>query len=276
MSLSVLLIQDDQASCDVEDLLSAKIADFSIEIQQTLDLNVDYSAFDLLVIKKNNFITRFKEQIAGIIVWEDFSELSEKMDVYLQLQRYLKQNPFGLRGWTLKEVLHNSEASTIYHAVSSASPIMPLGKSVAIKSFKYKPQSLTTAKIKQFVTSINQGSHLNGLVDIYDAGVTPNAFYLVMEYLNNGTLRQALNGCGNKLPIVHALSWFQEIVIALDAVHQKGLIHHDLKIDNILLRSDGSLALLDYGVSKRILLDSGYISEGELHCSPHYVSPEQI
>jgi len=276
VSLSVLLIQDDQASCDVEDLLSTKIADFSIEIQQTLDLNVDYSAFDLLVVKKNNFIARLREQGAAMIVWEDFSDLSEKMDVYLQLQRHLKQNPIELRDWALKEVLHNSETSTVYHALSLTSPIMPVGKSVAIKSFKYKPQSLTTKNIKQFVSQINQGPHLNGLVEIYEAGVTTNAFYLVMEYLNKGTLRQALNGCGNKLPLVHALSWFQEIVVALDAVHQKGLIHHDLKIDNILLRSDGSLALLDYGVSKRILLDSGYISEGELHCSPHYVSPEQI
>ncbi len=276
MSLSVLLIQGDQACRDAEDLLSAKVTDISIQIESSIDFNLDFSMFDLLVVKKDNFMTRLKKQGAAMIVWEDFSDLSEKMDVYLQLQRHLKQNPIELREWALKEVLHNSEASTIYHALCVTNPIIPVGKSVAIKSFKYKPQSLTTEKIQHFISQVSQDSHLNGLVEIYDAGVTSDAFYLVMEYLNNGTLRQALNGCGNKLPLVHALSWFQEIVVALDAVHQKGLIHHDLKIDNVLLRSDGSLALLDYGVSKRILLDSGYISEGELHCSPHYVSPEQI
>ena len=42
------------------------------------------------------------------------------------------------------------------------------------------------------------------------------------------------------------------------------------------MRKDGSLALTDYGVSNRILLDSGFIVENELYCSPHYVSPEQI
>jgi serine/threonine protein kinase len=43
-----------------------------------------------------------------------------------------------------------------------------------------------------------------------------------------------------------------------------------------MLRGDGTLALMDYGVSKRILLDAGFVIESELHCSPHYVSPEQI
>ena len=280
MSLSVLLIQNDQDSCDVQALLSSKVSDISVVIKSANDLKVDLSAFDLLVVEKNNLVTHMKLQNVEMIVWDNFSDLSEKIDVYLQLQRHLKQHPIKLNDWTLKEVLHNSESSTIYHAVSSAQNAKSRVKDVAIKFFKYKPLSLTEEKISQFVEQINKAKasqqKSNGLVAVLDGGVTDNAFYLVMEYLNYGNLRQALNGCGNKLPLTHALSWFQEIVMALDAVHQKGLIHHDLKIDNILLRADGSLALLDYGVSKRILLDSGYISEGELHCSPHYVSPEQI
>ncbi len=284
VSLSVLLIQNDQESCDVQALLSSKVSDISIVIKSADDLKIDLSSFDLLVVEKNNLVTHMKLQNLEMIVWECFSDLSEKIDVYLQLQRHLKQHPIALNDWTLKEVLHNSESSTIYHAVSSAQNARSKVKDVAIKFFKYKPLSLTAEKISQFVEQINKVSRpkkiqqhkLNGLVEVLDGGVTDNAFYLVMEYLNYGSLRQALNGCGNKLPLTHALSWFQEIVMALDDVHQKGLIHHDLKIDNILLRADGSLALLDYGVSKRILLDAGYISEGELHCSPHYVSPEQI
>jgi serine/threonine protein kinase len=278
VSLSVLLIQNDQESCDVQALLSSKVSDISIVTRPAHGLKIDLSSFDLLVVEKNNLVTQMKLQNLEMIVWDNFSDLSEKVDVYLQLQRHLKQYPITLSDWTLKEVLHNSESSTIYHAVSSAQNAKPTVKDVAIKFFKYKPQNLTAEKISQFIKQINEVSQQkpNGLVEVLDGGVTDNAFYLVMEYLNYGSLRQALNGCGNKLPLTHALSWFQEIVMALDDVHQKGLIHHDLKIDNILLRADGSLALLDYGVSKRILLDAGYISEGELHCSPHYVSPEQI
>jgi len=275
VSLSVLLIQDDQSFCDVQALLRSKVSDISMVTKPVFDLNIDLSVFDLLVVKSNNSIVRLKQQRVEMIVWNDFSDLSEKIDVYLQLQRYLKQHPFTLNDWILKEVLHNSDSSIIYHAISFDKAAFA---DVAIKFFKYKPHNLTARKVSEFINTINNipQKKLNNLVEIIEAGVTSSAFYLVMEYLSYGNLRQALNGCGNKLPLTHALSWFQEIVVALDAVHQKGLIHHDLKIDNILLRSDGSLALMDYGVSKRLLLDAGYISEGELHGSPHYVSPEQI
>jgi len=279
VKLSVLLIQNNNTSCDVQALLESKIPDVVITSKAIKSLVAYLPAYDLVVIEKNQSVSHLLQKDVGLIVWEDFSDLSEKIDMFLQLQRHLKQYPLTLENWTLTEVLHNSDDAVIYHGVSTGDSKHPFGYSeVAIKCFKFKPSSLTSIQIKNFLDTLNKRTHSNkkGLVRIYDGGARDSSFYLVMEYLKYGTLRQALNGCGNKLPLTHALEWFQEIVLALDCVHQKGLIHRDLKIDNILLRSDGSLALVDYGVSKRLLLDAGYMSEGELHCSPHYVSPEQI
>ncbi len=281
MKLSVLLIQNDNTSCDVQALLESKIPDISITTKSMKSLVAYLSAYDLIITKRNKSATNLIQKDVGLIVWDDYSDLSEQVDVFLQLQRHLNQNPLSLDDWTLVEVLHNSDEATVYRAVSSQ--LSKLGqpknkKVVAIKCFKFKPSILSTDKVKSFINKLNKDEQTNtaGLVQFYDGGVFGSSFYLVMEYLKYGTLRQALNGCGNKLPLTHALEWFQEIVVALDCVHQKGLIHRDLKIENILLRSDGSLALVDYGVTKRLLLDAGYMSEGELHCSPHYVSPEQI
>lgn len=286
---SVLLIQDDNASCDVEALLESKISNISITNQPIKatapatnlpdSLASNLLAYDLVIIEKNKSVPNLLQKKLGLIVWDDFSDLSAQLDKYLQLQRHLKQFPLKLKNWTLTEVLHNSDDAVIYQGVSAGEGRRAFKhKEVAIKCFKFSPSALTSLQIKSFLDLLNKKTHSNkkGLIQFYDGGVSDSAFYLVMEYLNYGTLRQALNGCGNKLPLTHALEWFQEIVLALDCVHQKGLIHRDLKIDNILLRSDGSLALIDYGISKRLLLDAGYMSEGELHCSPHYVSPEQI
>ncbi|MEE9444670.1 MAG: serine/threonine-protein kinase [Cocleimonas sp.] len=280
MKLSVLLIQDNNTSCDVQALLESKIPDIAITIKPNKALAAYLPAYDLAIIEKKQSVSQLlKKKDVGLIVWEDFSDLSVKIDMFLQLQRHLKQFPLKLENWTLTEVLHNSDDAIIYHGVNTGESKHPFKhREAAIKCFKFRPSSLTSIKIKNFLDTLNKRTHSNtkGLVRFYDGGVHDSAFYLVMEYLNYGTLRQALNGCGNKLPLTHALEWFQEIVLALDCVHQKGLIHRDLKIDNVLLRSDGSLTLVDYGISKRLLLDAGYMSEGELHCSPHYVSPEQI
>ncbi len=206
-----------------------------------------------------------------VILWDNLSDLSLKLDVFLQLQRYIVQFPLKLKGWHIKEVLHNSDNCIIYLAVDKQ------GLQMAIKRFKFSPSILSDDMIKTLLHKIERycGNH-KGLVKFYDGGICDSAFYLVMEYLEFGTLRQTLDGCGNMLPQNHALAWFQEIVLALSAVHDMGLIHRHLKIENILMRSDGTLALADYGVSKRILLDAGYMHEIELFCSPHYVSPEQI
>lgn len=211
--------------------------------------------------------------LAGVdaILWDKLSDLGAKLDVFMQLHRYLEKYPLRLQGWRLKEVLHSGRDAVIFRAVDDS------GYTVAIKRFKYVLDELPVTSIQRFLAGIETQCSLQStsLVRIFEGGVCNHAFYLVMEYMGHGTLRQSLKSCGG-LSQPHALEWFREIAMALDCVHQAGLIHRDLKTANIMLREDGSLALSDYGVSKGILLETGFITEDEIHCSPYYVSPEQV
>ncbi len=267
--------QNKVAKHDLQKLVMSKIPDVSFQVisrQESFDIILDMSQPVLFITNDIQIDSYLDKKGFHVLLWQGLPELSVKLDMFLQLQRYTSDFPLILRGWSLREVLHNCDDSIIYRAINEN------GQQVAIKRFKFLPSSLTEQMINDLLNHLERktGTHAKGLVKFYEGGISNNAFYLVMEYLKYGTLRQALNGCGNVLPLTHALEWFQEIVIALDSVHKAGLIHRDLKIDNILMREDGSLALMDYGVSKRLLLDAGLMQEQELHCSPHYVSPEQI
>ncbi len=275
MSLSLLLVQSERMSSDMLSLLVGKIPNANtndISLSQLQQGDVSVADYELLITNEKCVKKDFNDKEIEIIEWKALSDLSAKIDVFLQLRRYLSKYPLSLSNWTLTEVIHDADEAVIYKAENAQ------GELAVIKRFKFKPSNLSEGAVQQFLSRIEKQCRLRsrGLVHFYEGGVSDQAFYLLMEYMQRGTLRQSLNSCGDILPQTHALEWFYEIVLALDVVHKAGLIHRDLKIDNIMLRADGSLALMDYGVSKRILLDAGFVIESELHCSPHYVSPEQI
>jgi len=275
VSLSLLLVQNERISPDMLSLLATKIPNANTNVTSLSRLRegeVDADDYELVITQDKFVKKRLNYGDTDVIVWKDLSDLSVQLDVFVQLKRYLSQYPLQLENWILTEVLHDSDEAVVYCAENSA------GELAAIKRFKFKPSHLSNKVVQQFLSHLEKQCclHSEGLVQFYDGGVNNEAFYLVMEYMQHATLRQSINSCGEVLPQMHALEWFHEIVAALDIVHKAGLIHRDLKIDNIMLRGDGSLALMDYGVSKRILLDAGFVMESELHCSPHYVSPEQI
>lgn len=244
----------------------------TISHRNALSTVLDLSTPVLFVTQDNSLAAYLIKEGFEAIYWKDRVDMSAKLDVFLQLHHYKNQYPLTLKDWRLKEVLHSSDQAIVYKAVNA------LGVEAAIKQFKFLPSMITQVNIQQVLSDFKKrsGRNTRGLVNIYEGGVCTQAFYLVMEYLKNGTLRQTLNDCGNELPLIQALSWFQEIVVALSCVHRAGLIHRDLKIENILLRDDGSLALTDYGISKRIMLKAGFVCNQQLDCSPYYVSPEQL
>jgi len=275
VSFSLLLVQDKRISADMLSLLAGKIPNANtneISLSQLQRGEADIGDYELLITNIDLVKRNYGHEDIEVIVWRTLSDLSVSIDVFLQLRRYLAKYPLTLPNWVITEVLHESDEAVIYKAEGLQN------KQASIKRFKFKPSSLSKNTVQQFLSHIKKQCSLRskGLIHFYEGGVSDHAFYLVMEYMQYGTLRQSLNSCGDVLPQTHALEWFYEIVLALDVVHKAGLVHRDLKIDNIMLRGDGSLALMDYGVSKRILLDSGFVIESELHCSPHYVSPEQI
>jgi len=274
------MIQNGDVPEDIKALLGSKIPQLSLTQCDYSSLNLisreqllqKLKGFDLIFFDNKKECQKYFLQSTKYHYWQTVSDLSSKIDVHMQLRRCLSLFPLNLKNWMPVEVLHNSQDCIIYRGVNHK------GKSAAIKRFKFKPNELSNEMIHTFLERVEKQCAIRseGLVHFYDGGICNHAFYLVMEYLKFGTLRQTLNSCEKTLPLLHALEWFREIASALDCVHKANLIHRDLKIDNVMLRSDGVLALTDYGVSKSILLDAGFLKADELHCSPHYVSPELV
>ena len=108
---------------------------------------------------------------------------------------------------------------------------------------------------------------------IYGHGNAEDHAYLVMEFFEGGDLNKRLDG--KELAPAEALRIFRELMFALGDIHEKGILHRDLKPQNLMFREDGTLAILDFGIAKQIdAIDR--TKEGEVLGTPRYMSPEQV
>jgi len=109
-------------------------------------------------------------------------------------------------------------------------------------------------------------------VRLHDLGVSDEHAWLVMEYFALGDLRRRMRA---SLSPREALRFAVEVAQALSAVHAAGVLHRDLKPGNVMLRADGSIALIDFGLSKDAALALDVTDTGMIFGTPHYMSPEQ-
>src|SRR5207244_472068 len=72
-----------------------------------------------------------------------------------------------------------------------------------------------------------------------------------------------------------ALDILEDVARALSAVHAHGIVHRDLKPDNVMFRTDGSLAIVDFGIAMKNARSADLTAHGDVLGTPHYVSPEQ-
>jgi len=110
------------------------------------------------------------------------------------------------------------------------------------------------------------------VVDIYDYGVHDGREYLAMEYFPRGDLRARLE---QPLSVAAAVAYAQRIAAALQVVHEAGVVHRDLKPQNVMLRENDDVVLIDFGLSKDLNGTLGSTRTGVLRGSPYYMSPEQ-
>jgi len=108
---------------------------------------------------------------------------------------------------------------------------------------------------------------------IYGHGVSGELAYLVMEFFDGGDLNKRL--ANKALEPEECLKIFRELMFALGDIHETGVLHRDLKPQNLMFRADGSLAILDFGIAKHIdAIDR--TGHGEILGTPRYMSPEQV
>jgi len=110
------------------------------------------------------------------------------------------------------------------------------------------------------------------VVRIFDFGAGDDYAYIAMEYFPKGDLRQRIKA---GVTPREAASLMRQMAQSLKVLHEAGVLHRDLKPGNIMLRKDGSIALIDFGLARKAKLESEITGTGEIFGTPYYMSPEQ-
>jgi serine/threonine-protein kinase len=159
-----------------------------------------------------------------------------------------------------------------------------LNRHVAIKVL---PAHFTSDsdKVRRFEQEARAASALNhpNIVTIYEVGQVDGAHFIVAEYIDGETLRQRL--ARGAMNVGEALDVAAQVANALDRAHAVGIVHRDIKPDNIMLRPDGLVKVLDFGLAKLSEpitgasgdedLRRGLTNPGVVMGTARYMSPEQ-
>ena len=113
------------------------------------------------------------------------------------------------------------------------------------------------------------------VLPVYDAGDSHDLLYIAMRYVEGTDLRRLLVKTGERPPLDTLLSIIRQTAAALAAAHERGLIHRDVKPENILIEHD-HVYLADFGIAKLATATGSLTSTGQFLGTLRYASPEQI
>ncbi len=171
-------------------------------------------------------------------------------------------------GFQIKRVIGRGGMATVYLAVQES-----LSRDVCLKTMPTR-RGGSTSFVERFM---NEGRIIAALqhphiITIFDIGTAEDLVWISMEYVNGGDLKNRIDLGMNPL---EALELLVNIGNALDFAHKRGIIHRDVKPQNILFRRDGTALLSDFGIAKEVQIDTELTSTGTILGSPYYMSPEQ-
>lgn len=149
------------------------------------------------------------------------------------------------------------------------------GQQRVLKIFRQVPDVVEgNTTFDRFLREFDVVAHLEhpNIARIYDLGVADDHVYLAMEYFPGGDLRSRMR---EPLDWRGALGYLRQLSAALGALHAIGVLHRDVKPGNVLLREDGSVAFIDFGLARQLGLESDITGTGAIFGTPHYMSPEQ-
>jgi tRNA A-37 threonylcarbamoyl transferase component Bud32 len=159
--------------------------------------------------------------------------------------------------------------STVYRAFDTT-----LERRVAVKLMhrEIASDSDQLERFRREARSVAQLSHPH-IVGVIDAGEEDGRPYIVFEYVEGETLKDRIRRMG-RLPVDEAIAYAIEITRALGAAHARGIVHRDIKPQNVLVDEEGSAKVTDFGIA-RSLDEEGLTADGRVLGTTDYVSPEQ-
>ncbi len=168
----------------------------------------------------------------------------------------------------LVQVLNTGGTATVYLGVD-----LFTGMPVAVKELKANMFKSEYVRNK-FLEEANQYLYLEhpNIVRLHDFIITDESHYLVMEYVDGKNLFDYMSTVTGPMPMQNVALLFNEVLSALSYVHEKKLVHLDIKPSNIMLSTNNNVKLVDFGIT----LDKSNQNKEKMMGSPAYMSPEQI
>lgn len=155
-----------------------------------------------------------------------------------------------------------------------------LKRKVALKMLPIEAGA-DAAKVSRFEKEARAASALNHphILTVYDVGEIDSFRYIVTEFVDGQTLRDYFSH--GRIPIRKVLDIITDVAKALSAAHDAGIVHRDIKPENIMIRTDGLVKVLDFGLAKLTEAESAedalvVTAPGMIMGTPKYMSPEQV
>ncbi len=142
--------------------------------------------------------------------------------------------------------------------------------SIALRNQRFVSRFIREAKLACKLKHPN-------LIEVHDAGINPEngMHYIVMEYVSGGSVRDLLKKVGHIAPGT-ALGIVRQVASALEAARKLGMVHRDIKPDNIMFAADSTVKLADLGIAKSTSEQDTLLTlETSVFGTPAYMSPEQ-
>lgn len=154
-----------------------------------------------------------------------------------------------------------------------------LGEVLAIKTLKPEIVAQDTSALERFKSEIRLARRIahRNVVRTYDLGEISGLYYITMEYVEGTSLKDLIRSRG-RLPASVVLPIAKQLCRALEVSHEEGIIHRDIKPQNMVVQGDGILKVMDFGIARPAsrAADTGHTRAGMVVGTPEYMAPEQL
>jgi serine/threonine protein kinase len=176
--------------------------------------------------------------------------------------------------YRIEQILGRGGMGVVYKATDTQ-----LDETVAIKTLPGDVMTRSPEDLERFKREIRLArkiTHRN-VLRTYDYGEAEGVYFISMEFVRGYTLAELLDEAPNRqMPARATVGITRQICRGLQAAHEQGIIHRDIKPQNVLIDAKGEVKLMDFGIARMAEAAEAMTQAGLIVGTPHYMSPEQV
>jgi len=189
-------------------------------------------------------------------------------------QQDLSLGHFFAGRYKIESILGRGGMGVVYKATDAQ-----LDETVAIKTLPGDVMTRSPEDLERFKREIRLArkiTHRN-VLRTYDYGEAEGVYFISMEYVRGYTLNELMDEAPSRqMPSRATIGIARQICRGLHAAHEQGIIHRDIKPQNVLIDAKGEVKLMDFGVARMTEAAEAMTQQGLIVGTPHYMSPEQV